>query len=84
MPTEPEQLKIKVTADESVTALLYPAAKAKRTNTTLVLGHGAGANQMSAFMRQFASELASRGLDTMTFNFLYSERGRGGPEDAGR
>src|SRR5262249_49684028 len=40
---------------------------------SLILAHGAGANQMSAFMVQFAKALAARGIDTVTFNFLYSE-----------
>ncbi|HLE62128.1 MAG TPA: alpha/beta family hydrolase, partial [Pyrinomonadaceae bacterium] len=80
MPSEPEQLKIPVNDRESVTALLYPAAKANRKGVTLILGHGAGANQLSAFMRQFAEGLSVRGLDTATFNFLYSEQGRSGPD----
>ena len=46
----------------------------------MVLGHGAGADQMHSFMRLFANGLAERGLDTMTFNFLYKEKGRGAPD----
>lgn len=65
---------------ESVTALLYVAAKKKRTGTTIVLGHGAGGNQLSGFLRLFASGLAARGLDTLTFNFLYKEQGRSVPD----
>jgi uncharacterized protein len=80
MAPEPEKLTIKVADGETVTGLLYPAAKAKSLKTTLVLGHGAGGNQMSAFLRDYAAGLAARGLDTLTFNFLYSERGRGAPD----
>lgn len=77
---EPEQSKIEVGSFGSVTALTYRAEKKSRAGITLILGHGAGANQSSTFMRSFAEGLAARGLDVVTFNFLYSERGRGGPD----
>jgi predicted alpha/beta-hydrolase family hydrolase len=51
---------------------------------TLILGHGAGANQLSGFMRLFAAGLAERGLDVVTFNFLYMEQGRKIPDPAPR
>jgi len=79
-----ETLKIKITDQGGVTALLYAAPKTKRTQTTLVLGHGAGGNQLSGFMRLFASGLASRGFDVVTFNFLYSEQGRSAPDPKAR
>ena len=47
---------------------------------TIVLGHGAGADQMSGFMRMVATGLAARGFDAMTFNFLYKEKGKGVPD----
>jgi len=77
---EPENLIVRVTENETVTALLYAAPKRNRKKTTIILGHGAGANQLSGFMRLFASGLAARGFDVMTFNFLYSERGRHVPD----
>lgn len=80
MSIDQEQLKIQVNERESVTAVLYRAAKQKRLGVTLILGHGAGANQSSGFMRLFAQGLAARGVDTATFNFLYSEQGRSGPD----
>jgi predicted alpha/beta-hydrolase family hydrolase len=83
MPAEPEPFSVKIDERESVTALLYPAALAfngRRAGITLLLGHGAGANQLSPFMRLFASGLAARGFDAMTFNFLYTERGRRLPD----
>ena len=75
-------MKIKVNAQESVTAIIYPATKSQRLGLTLVLGHGAGANQTSNFMQSFANALAARGLDVVTFNFLYSEQGRPAPDRA--
>ena len=80
MSIEPEKLTVKVSDNDSVTALFYLAAKKTRSQTTIILGHGAGANQTSPFMRLFASGLSERGFDAMTFNFIYSERGRGAPD----
>src|SRR5437867_3357755 len=77
-------MRVKVTASESTTAMLYPAAKQNRAGITLILGHGAGANQLSGFMRLFASGLAERGFDVATFDFLYMEQGRKIPDPAPR
>jgi uncharacterized protein len=77
---EPEKLTVKVNESDSVTALLYPAAKKNKLSKTIILGHGAGANQLSGFIRLFASGLAERGFDALTFNFIYTEKGRGGPD----
>jgi predicted alpha/beta-hydrolase family hydrolase len=77
---EPEELIVKVTENDSVTAFLYAASKKDRAGMTLILGHGAGANQLSLFMRLFASGFAERGFDAMTFNFVYMEQGRRVPD----
>lgn len=79
-PAEAEKLTVTINERDSVTAMLYPAATKDRASITLLLGHGAGANQMSSFMRMFAGGMADRGFDAMTFNFLYAEKGRGGPD----
>ena len=76
--------KVKVTDAESVTAIVYSAAKQKRVGATIILGHGAGANQLNGFMRLFATGLAERGVDVVTFNFLYTEQGRKIPDPAPR
>jgi predicted alpha/beta-hydrolase family hydrolase len=81
---EPEKLNVTINERESVTALLYPASKKERVGVTVALGHGAGANQLSGFMRMFAGGLAARGFDAMTFNFLYTERGRRLPDPKAR
>ena len=80
MPNEPNKLSVQVTPDDAVTALLYPAARKNRIGVTILLGHGAGANQLSGFMQLFARGLAERGLDAMTFNFIYTEKGKGVPD----
>src|SRR6185503_11677588 len=80
MPDEAENLTIQVNDKEAVTALVYAADKKSHAGITVVLGHGAGANQTSGFMRMFAKGLASRGMDVMTFNFIYMEQGRSVPD----
>lgn len=80
MPDEAEKLIIQVNDKEAVSALVYQADKKNHAALTVVLGHGAGANQTSGFMRMFAKGLAARGLDVMTFNFIYMEQGRSVPD----
>ena len=48
----------------------------------LVLGHGAGAGQMSHFMVQAARGLAARRVTTATFDFPYITAGRKVPDRA--
>ena len=76
----PEEFRVDINESQSVTAILYPAGARDRAGITLILGHGAGAGQSSPFMVSFATELASRGLDAVTFNFFYMEHRRGGPD----
>jgi uncharacterized protein len=76
----PEVFQVMVTPNQSVTAIEYPATAPDPTGATLVLGHGAGANQTSAFIVAFATALAARGIATVTFNFLYSEQRRRLPD----
>lgn len=80
MPDEAENLTVQVNDKEAVSALVYAADKKNRAGITVILGHGAGANQSSGFMRTFAKGLAARGLDVMTFNFIYMEQGRSVPD----
>ena len=62
-----------------MTALLY-AKEGPSAEATLVLAHGAGAGQKSPFIVALAQGLAARGLDVVTFNFPYMERGRRLPD----
>ena len=74
----PERLRVEVSPQESTTAIVYPAAAKHRAGVALILGHGAG--QTSDFMKSFAVGLAARGIDMVTFNFLYREQGRRIPD----
>src|SRR5215813_7991110 len=73
-------MEIKISAAESVTAIEYKAPGQRRLGISLLLGHGAGAGQTSAFMVSFAEGLAARGVDIFTFNFPYTEQGRRAPD----
>ncbi len=69
---------------DAVSAIAYPAAGAPPTGTTMILAHGAGAPQTHPFMTAFARLLCARGIDVVTFNFLYMERGRRVPDPKAR
>jgi uncharacterized protein len=79
-----EALRITIAPGEAVTALVYPAAAERRAGVVLILGHGAGAGQRSAFLVRCATDLAARGIDAVTFDFLYMERGGGLPDKSDR
>ncbi len=76
----PDKMYIEVAPNEEVTALVYTAGKQDLAGVTVILGHGAGADQRNGFMTRFATGLAARGFDAVTFNFLYTEQGRRVPD----
>ena len=78
--TEPEELTIYITDTEFVSARLYLAPRSSRAGITFIFAHGAGADQLSGFMQLYASGLAERGLDVLTFNFLYKEHRKNAPD----
>src|SRR6266536_5118956 len=64
----------------TITALVYEADEHAAGAPILILGHGAGAGQRSPFMVDFSRALAALGVDTITFNFLYTEQRRRIPD----
>ena len=66
----------------AIGATLYEADAAPRLDALLVLAHGAGAGHFHPFMVAYATALAARGVDVVTFNFSYMERGRKMPDRA--
>jgi predicted alpha/beta-hydrolase family hydrolase len=74
-----ERLRIDVTPTEHTSAVAYRAT-GKRVGISLILAHGAGSNQASPFMMRFAGALAARGIDVVTFDFLYSEQRKRAPD----
>lgn len=78
---DPSELRVGLAAGGATSALHY-AAGDPAIGATLILGHGAGAGQRSAFMVDFARALSALGLDVVTFNFLYAEQRRRIPDRA--
>jgi uncharacterized protein len=76
----PDKMRIEIAPNQEVTALVYTAANRDPIDVTVILGHGAGADQSSDFMTRFATGLAARGMNVVTFNFLYTEQGRHVPD----
>ena len=64
--------------DAATTARIYRAAAPR--DRTLILAHGAGAGQTHRFLVAFAEALAARGVDVVTFDFLYVAAGRRAPD----
>ncbi len=82
--TDIERLVVELGGDGRVSALVYPSGAATPLGATLVLAHGAGADQHSEFIVTFARGLAARGFDVLTFNFPYMEEKRRLPDPADR
>ena len=80
MSTEPRHIEVNVASGQRSTALFYAAQTVMRRPATLMLAHGAGAPQQHPFMIAFARALSERGLDVLTFNFLYAEQRRKVPD----
>ena len=80
----PESFTVTVADDATVSARLYTASPGTTRPGALILAHGAGAPQLSPFMTEFARGLATRGVDVVTFNFVYMEQRRRVPDRAPR
>jgi len=77
---DPRSIRVDLRNSAQTTSLLYPASRSSRRTATLILAHGAGAPQTHPFMVSFARALSERGLDVLTFNFLYTEQKRKAPD----
>jgi predicted alpha/beta-hydrolase family hydrolase len=75
---ETERFTFDVADRGTTTAIVYRAPDP--IEATLLLAHGAGAPQTHPFMVDMAERLAARGIDVVTFNFLYTERGKKMPD----
>ena len=51
----PDKMRIEVAPNQEVTALVYAAGNPDLAGVTVILGHGAGADQSSDFMTRFAT-----------------------------
>ena len=66
--------------DASLPATFSPPVPGTERDVLLVLAHGAGAGQHSAWMRRYADGLAGHGLAVVTFDFPYMAAGRKAPD----
>lgn len=73
---EPEKIVIPV-GSESVSGLLLRPAGAK---ALYLFAHGAGTNMAHKSMASNAEGLAARGIGTLRYNFLYTEKGSKRPD----
>ncbi|MBX3231337.1 MAG: alpha/beta fold hydrolase [Labilithrix sp.] len=72
------ELRFDVGAHGKTSGAVYRAADP--VGATLVFAHGAGAPRTHPFVVGLAKKLAARGVDVVTFNFLYAEAGRRAPD----
>jgi hypothetical protein len=75
----PEALPITLRPGVTTTALVYRPDR-DLLGAVLILGHGAGAGQYHPWIVECAHALAALGLETVTFNFLYTEQRRRVPD----
>jgi predicted alpha/beta-hydrolase family hydrolase len=85
----PSELRVSLERGATTALIYYGIGRGGREaiasdpeDVALILGHGAGAGQRSAFMVDFARALSASGIDVVTFNFLYTEQGRRIPDRA--
>lgn len=72
--------KLEIDEKHEITLISYAAGAKPRAR--FVLAHGAGADQNHRFMVLFAEGLAERGVETTTFNFVYTENKKRAPDKA--
>jgi predicted alpha/beta-hydrolase family hydrolase len=77
---EPRAWQVELKDGLHTSALLYPAAPESTRTVALILAHGAGAPQRHPFMVTFAHGLSERGIDVITFDFLYMTQRRKVPD----
>ena len=78
MSTDRQQTAVPVEDAGETTATRYEGGDPSRP--CFILAHGAGAGQHHPFIVQTSTALAARGINVLTFDFLYMHRGRGGPD----
>src|SRR5688572_26311827 len=76
----PRDLSVHLEGGVRTAALIYPAQHTSDPPASVILAHGASAGQRHPFMVSLARALSRRGLDVLTFNFLYIEQKRRVPD----
>ena len=66
--------------DKGNTSGILTAPGAAPQNRAIIVAHGAGNDMTTPLLAAFAEGLARAGYPVLSFNFLYSERGRKAPD----
>src|SRR5262249_35190011 len=70
----------RVMVGDATTSAAYEPSTSGDAGALFICAHGAGGNMKDRATYAAASELRRRGFGVVRFNFLYKERGRGGPD----
>ena len=70
----------RVSVGAATTSAVYEPAATGGGNALFICAHGAGGSMSDRATHAAASEMRRRGLGVVRFNFLYKERGSGGPD----
>jgi len=71
----------RVAVGEDTTSALYePAKGGAASRAVFVFAHGAGGSMRDKSMLAAANTMRDHGFDVVRYNFLYKEKGRGGPD----
>jgi predicted alpha/beta-hydrolase family hydrolase len=77
--TDARTWTIRVAADETTTAIWEPASAGSK-GITFICAHGAGGSMGDRSMLAVTAALRRHGIDTVRFNFLYTERRQKRPD----
>lgn len=80
--TEDSKRRLNVTAEDGseLGDVTVSVAKPARSKGMVIIAHGAGGNMDTPSLVALQRGLVAGGLTAVRFNFLYSERGKGGPD----
>ena len=79
---EDKKHRLQVTAEDgsALGEVTVSLKKPKRSKATAIIAHGAGGNMDTPSIVALQSALVAGGVTAVRFNFLYAEKGRGGPD----
>ena len=82
MLIEDKKHRLQVTAEDgsALGEVTVSVKKPKRSKATAIIAHGAGGNMDQPSIVALQSALVAGGVTAVRFNFLYAEKGRGGPD----
>jgi hypothetical protein len=70
----------RVSVGDATTSAVYESATSGGDGALFICAHGAGGSMSDRATLAAATEMRRRGMGVVRFNFLYKERGAGGPD----